>query len=76
MLPVPTTNSVPSLRMRANTTPSHDTQSVTPTKKWQPTQMKTSEPDAKQPNQIPRTKQVKLPDNIGKYVVRNAEEAT
>ena len=38
--------------------------------------MKTSEPDAKRPAQISRPQQVKLPDDIGKYVVRNAEEVT
>ena len=38
--------------------------------------MKTSDPDTKRPTQIPRSQQVKLPDNIGKYVVRNAEEVT
>ena len=38
--------------------------------------MKTSEPDAKRPTQIPLPKQVKLLDDIGKYVVRNAEEVT
>ena len=38
--------------------------------------MKTLEPDAKQPTCIPRPQQVKLPDYIGKYSVRNAEEVT
>ena len=60
--------------MRANTTPLPSTQSVTTTKKRQPTWMKTLEPDAKRPTRIPRPQQVKLPDEIGKYVVRNAEE--
>ena len=32
------------------------------------------EPDAKRPARIPRPQQARLPDNIGKYVVRNAEE--
>ena len=76
MLPVPITNSAPYVRMRATTTPSPNTQSVSTTQKRQPTQMKTSEPDMKQPTHIPRLQQVKLPDNIGKYVAREAEEVT
>ena len=75
MLPVPTKNPAPSVRMRAHTNPSPDTQSTT-TKKQQPTQMKTSDPDAKRPTRIPRPQQVNLPDDIGKYVVRDAEEVT
>ena len=35
--------------------------------------MKTLEPDAKRPTRIPWPQQVKLPDDIGKYVVRDAE---
>ena len=46
------------------------------TKKCQPTRTKTSEPDKKRLTRIPRPQQVKLPDDIGKYVVRDAEEAT
>ena len=34
------------------------------------------EPDAKRLTQIPRPQQVKLTNNIGKYVVQNAEEVT
>ena len=34
------------------------------------------EPDAKRPARIPRPQQAQLPDNIGKYVVRNAKEVT
>ena len=75
MLPVPTTNPAPSVRTRAHTTPSPDTQSIT-TKKRQLTRMKTSEPDAKRSTQIPRPQQVKMPYDIGKYVVRDAEEMT
>ena len=74
MLPVPTTNSDPSVRMRTNTTPSTDMQSVTMTKKCQPAQMKTLEPDAKGPTRIPRPQQVKLPNYINNYVVCDAEE--
>ena len=76
MLPVTTTNSAPSVRTSANTIPSTDTQYVTTTKERQPTRMKNLDPDAKRPNRIPRQQQVKLPDNIGKYVVRDAEEVT
>ena len=46
------------------------------TKKRQPLRMKTSEPDAKRPTQIPWPQKTKLPDDIGKYVVRDAEEMT
>ena len=38
--------------------------------------MKTSEPDAKRPTLILRQQQVKLPDDIGKYNIRDAEEVT
>ena len=76
MLPVPITNSAPSTRTRANTTPSPSTQSVTMIQKRQPTRMKTLEPDAKRPTQIPWPYQVKLPYDIGMYVARDAEEAT
>ena len=75
MLPMLTTNPALSVRTRAHTTPSPDTQSTT-NKKRQPLQMKISEPDAKRPTRIPRPQQVKLPDDIGKYVVRDAEEFT
>ena len=75
MLPVPTTNPAPSVRARALTTPSTNTQSTT-IKKRTSLQMKTSEPDAKRPDGITRPQQVKLPDNIGKYFVRDAEVVT
>ena len=75
MLPVPTTNPAPYVRMRAHTTPSPNTQSTT-AKKRQPTHMKTPEPDAKRPTRIPWTQQVKLLDDIGKYVVLDVEEMT
>ena len=76
MIPVPTTNTSLLVRTRANTLPSPDTQSVTTTKKRQPTRMKTLDPDAKRPTQIPRLQQVKIPDDIGKYIACNAEEMT
>ena len=76
MLPVPNKNSALSVRTHANTTPSPNTKSVTTTNKSQPKRMKTSEPDAKRPTLIPRPQQVKLPDDISKYVVNNAEEVT
>ena len=76
MLPVPTTNSAPSVRTRVNTTPSSNTQSGTTMKKRQPTRMKTSEPDAKRPTRIPWTQQVKLSDDISKYVGCDADEVT
>ena len=38
--------------------------------------MKTLEPDAKRPTRFPRPQRAKLPDDIGKYVVRDAEEVT
>ena len=69
VLPVPTTNS-------ANTTPYPDTQSVTTTKKRQPIRMKISKSDVKRLTQIPWSRQVKLPDHIGKYVIRDVEEVT
>ena len=75
MLPVPTTNSAPSVRMRALTTPSPDTQS-TAINKQPPLQMKTLEPDAKRPTRIPQPQQAMLPDDIGKYLVRDAEAVT
>ena len=75
MFPVMTKNPAPSLRMRAHTTTSPDTQ-LTTTKRQQLTRMKNSEPDAKRPTQIPQLQQVKLPDDIGKYVIRNTEEVT
>ena len=75
MLPVLTTNPAPSVRTRALTTPSTDTQSTT-IKKQTSLRMKTSEPDAKQPARIPRPQQALLPDGIGKYVVRDAEAVT
>ena len=71
MLPVPTTNPAPSVRTRALTTPSPDTQSTT-TKKRPPLQMKTSEPDDERPTQIPWPQQAKLTDDIGRYVIRDA----
>ena len=75
MLLVPTTNPDPSVSTRALTTPSPDTQSTT-LKNQPPLQMKTSEPDAKRPTRIPRLQQDMLPDDISKYVVRNAEAVT
>ena len=62
--------------MRATTTPSPNTQSVTTTQKRQLTRMKTLDPDVKRPTQIFRPQQVKLPNDIGKYVARDAEEVT
>ena len=73
MLPVPTTNPAPSVRTRALATPSPNTP---PNKKRTPPQRKTLEPDAKRPDRIPRPQQAQLPDDIGKYVVRDAEEVT
>ena len=75
VIPVPTKNPTPSVRTRANTTPSPDTQSVTTKKKRQPMRMNTSETDAKRPTRIPQLQQVKLPGDIGKCVVCNTEEA-
>ena len=73
MLPVPATNPAPSMRTRALTTPSPNTP---PDKKRTQPRRKTSEPDAKRPARIPRPQQARLPDNIGKYVVRDAKEVT
>ena len=74
-LPVPATTPSPSVMTHAHTAPSSDTQSTT-TKNWQPTRMKTSELDAKRPTRIPQPQQVNLPDDIGKYVVCDADEVT
>ena len=74
MLPVPTTNPTLFVRTRALTTPSTNTQSNT--KKQTPLRKKTSEPDAKRPARIPHPQQALLTDEIGKYVVRNAEAVT
>ena len=71
MLPVPTINPAPSVRARSLATPSPNTP---PNKKRTPLQSKTSEPDAKLPARIPRPQQAWLPDDIGKYAVRDAEE--
>ena len=70
MLPVPPTNPAPSARKQALTTPSPHTP---PKKRTQPRRM-TSEPAAKRPTRIPWPKQAQLPDNIGKYVARDAKE--
>ena len=72
MLPVPPTNPAPSIRTQALTTPSPHTPPKNRTQQWR---MK-SEPAAKRPTRIPRPKQAKLPDDIGKYVMRDAEEVT
>ena len=72
MLPVPPTNPAPSVRTRALTTPSPHTP---PKKRTQPRRM-TSEPAAKRPTRITRPKQAELPDDIGKYVARAAEDVT
>ena len=74
MLPVPTTNPALTVRTCAITTPSTETLSTT--KKQTPLRRKTSEPDDKHLARIPRPQQALLPNNIGKYVVRNAEEVT
>ena len=71
---MPTTNPAPFMRTCALTTPS--TKKPPTTKKRTPLRRKTLEPDAKRPARIPQPQQVLLPDNIGKYVVRNAEEVT
>ena len=70
MLLMPPTNPAPSVRTRALTTPSPHTPLQ---KRTQPRRM-TYEPAAKRPTRIPRPKQDQLPDNIGKYVARNAGE--
>ena len=75
MLLVPTTNPALSVRTRALATPSTNTQSTT-IKKRTSLRMKTSEPDDKRPARIPRLQQALLPDDIGKYVVREAEAVT
>ena len=72
MLPVPPTNPAPSVRTQTITTPSPHTP---PKKRIQPHRM-TSEPAATRPTRIPRPKQAQLPDGIGKYVARDAEEVT
>ena len=74
MLPLPTTNPAPPVRMRALATPS--TKIPPTTKKRTPLWRKTSEPDAKQTARIPWLQQDLLPDDIGKYVVRDTEEVT
>ena len=75
MLPVPTTNPALSVRTCALTTPSTNTQSTT-IKKRTSLRMKTSEPDTKRLSHIPRPQQAQLRDDIGKYVVRDAEAVT
>ena len=70
MLHVPPTNPDPSVGTQALTTPSPHTP---PQKRTKPRRM-TSEPAAKRPSRIPRPNQVQLPDNIGKYVARDARE--
>ena len=75
MLPVPTTNTAPSVRTSSLTTPSTNTQSTT-IKKRTPLPMKTLDPDAKRLAHIPRLRQALLPDDIGKYVVHNTEAVT
>ena len=75
MLPVPTTNPAPSMRTRALTTPSTNTQSIT-IKKRTPLRKKTLESDAKRPAHIPWLQKYLLPDDIGKYVVRDMEAVT
>ena len=74
MLPVLTTNPAPSVRTRALATPSTNT--LTNTKKIMPPWRKTSEPDAKRPACITQPQQAWLPDDIGKYVVRDAKDFT
>ena len=46
------------------------------TKNQTPLRRKNLEPDAKRPARIPRPQQALLPDNIGKYVVRDTEVVT
>ena len=75
MLPVPTKNSAPSVSTRALTTPFTDTQ-LTTIKKRPPLWMKTSEQTTKWQTRIPRMQQTMLPDDIGKYVVRDVESVT
>ena len=71
---MPTTNPVLSVRTRALSTPSTNTPPNT--KNRTPPRRKTSEPDAKQTARIPWPQQALLPDDIGKYVVRDAEQVT
>ena len=73
MLPVPTTNPALSVMTQALANPSPNTP---PNKKRTPPQRKTSEPDAKRPARIPWPQQARIPDDIGKYVVRDAKEVT
>ena len=73
MLHVPTTNPAPTVWTRALTFPSPSTP---PNKKRTHPRRTTSEPDAKLPARIPRPQQAQLPDDIGKYVVRDAKEVT
>ena len=75
MLPVPTTNPAPSVRTRALTTPSTDMKSST-LKRRPPLRMKTLETEAKRPTCIFWPQQAVLPDDISKYVVRDAEAVT
>ena len=75
MLPVPTQKPAPSMRTHALTTPYTDTRSTT-IKKRTPLRMKTSDPDAKRPTRIPWPQQAMLLDDIGKYVIRDAEAVT
>ena len=46
------------------------------TKKHQPTGMNTLNKDTKQPTWIPQPQQVKIPDEIGKYMACDTEEVT
>ena len=73
MLPVPTTYPAPSVRTQSLATPSPNTM---PNKKRTPPRRKTSEPDAKRPARIPWPQHARLPDDIGKYVICDAEEVT
>ena len=75
MLPVPTTNPTQSVRTRALTIPSTNTQSIA-IKKRTPLRKKTSEPDAKRPARTSWLQQVLLPDNISRYVVRDMKAVT
>ena len=70
---MPTTNPAPYVRAQALTTPSPN---PPPSKKRTHPQRKTSEPEAKRPARIPRPQQARLPDDIGKYVVRDNEEVS
>ena len=74
MLPVPTTKPAPSVRTRTLATLSTDTRPST--KKRTPPRRETSEPEAKRPARIHRPQQAMLPDDIGKYIVRDAKEVT